>query len=86
MNLRYVFLETIIPRKAVSHKHQRKSKGMIFTGIYSNFLHSVLYKNGEWKKLKDEVKIKDWSRITGGLGCQASFRISLRKSRFLNVL
>lgn len=39
-----------------------------------------------WKKLKDEVKIKDWSRITGGLGCQASFRISLRKSRFLNVL
>lgn len=47
MNLRYVFLETIIPRKAVSHKHQRKSKGMIFTGMYSNFLHSVLYKNGD---------------------------------------
>lgn len=47
MNLRYVFLETIIPRKAVSHKHQRKSKGMIFTGMYSNFLYSVLYKNGD---------------------------------------
>ena len=40
-------VEMIIPRKAVSHRHQRKLKGMIFIGIYSNFLYSGLYKNGE---------------------------------------